>query len=107
MMATNEAGRKIVTVLPVTHSPPADVAHAVEIPQETKERVGLNAERSWVVINEANQFAWPGPDLRSAPGRDASSSAYGLLPRGFYRKIRDRFAAAIVAQSAHVVARTE
>jgi hypothetical protein len=107
MMAANEAGKTIVTVLPVTHSPPADVAHAVEIPRETKERLGLDGERSWVVIGEADQFAWPGPDLRPAPGGDASSSSCGLLPRGFFRKVRDCFDAAIVAQSAHVVARME
>jgi hypothetical protein len=107
MMAKNEAGKKIITVLPVTHSPPADEAHAVEMPRETKERLGLDGERSWVVVSEANQFVWPGPDLRPATSGDASSSSYGLLPRGFYRKIRDRFDAAIVAQSAHVVSRTE
>jgi hypothetical protein len=36
----------------VTHSPPADPSAAVELPQETKRRLGLDAERSWIVVSE-------------------------------------------------------
>ena len=29
------------------------------------------------MISEANEFPWPGPDLRAIPGRDESTIAYG------------------------------
>ncbi len=45
-----------VLVLPITHSAPPDPADAIEIPAETKNRLGLDTDRSWVVITEANQF---------------------------------------------------
>ena len=53
-----------VVVLPVTHSPPEDPALAIELPLATKNRLGLDAERSWIVLSESNEFFWPGPDLR-------------------------------------------
>jgi len=46
-----------VTVLPISHTPPANPALAVEIPHETKRRLGLDDERSWIVLTEANRFA--------------------------------------------------
>ncbi len=51
---------------------------------------GLDAERSWVVLTEANDFIWPGPDLRPAVNGDPSSVAYGMLPPGFMRVLRER-----------------
>lgn len=74
--ATRHGGRE-VTVAPITHRQPADPADAVAIPPDTAARLGLDADRSWILVTEVNQFAWPGPDVRPvAPGR----SAYGLLP---------------------------
>jgi hypothetical protein len=57
-----------VTVLPITHSIPEDPSVGVEIPVETKKRLGLDAERSWIIVSEGNEFTWPGPDLRPVPG---------------------------------------
>src|SRR5947209_14295141 len=57
-----------VLVLPVTHSPPNDADLAVEIPARVKERSGLGAEQSWVILSEWNEFIWPGPDLRPVHG---------------------------------------
>ena len=96
-----------VLVLPVTHSPPTDAALAVEIPARVKERLGLDAERSWVVLSEWNEFIWPGPDLRRVTGRDESSVAYGMLPPSLFAAIRDRFLATVTARGARRVARTE
>ena len=65
--ATRRDGDRIVAiVVPVTHSPPADPETAIEIAAVTKARLGLDPQRSWIVCNEANVFAWPGPDLRAA-----------------------------------------
>lgn len=103
----DEAGEMRVLVLPVTHSPPAQSTLAVEIPAPVKERLGLDADRSWVVLSEWNEFIWPGPDLRRAPGGDASSAAYGMLPPGLFATIRDRFLALATAGRARRVPRTE
>lgn len=91
LVVTDEDGEREVLVLPITHTPPANPIDAVEIPTETKRRLGLDAERSWIVITEANEFVWPGPDLRPIPGRDASTIAYGPLPPRLFAQVRDRF----------------
>lgn len=79
LLLQNEDGDDIVTVLPITHTPPSrsDADLAIEIPPVTKRRLGLDDERSWVVPTEANRFVWPGPDLRMARNgtRRASSAA--------------------------------
>ena len=68
------AGRDVVTVVPITHSAPADPEDAVEIPATLKRHLGLDDLPSWVVVCETNDFLWPGPDLRPA------GPAYGMLP---------------------------
>jgi hypothetical protein len=67
---TDDDGGTRVTVLPITHTSPSDPAKAIELPLATKERLGLDAERAWIVVGEGNEFLWPGPDLRpdSGPG---------------------------------------
>lgn len=89
VLATEPAdeGGKTVLVAPITHSPPGDPVAAVEIPPETKRRLGLDADRSWIVVSEVNRFTWPGPDLLPvSPGR----WAYGLLPAGLFGIVRGR-----------------
>jgi hypothetical protein len=108
MVVTGDQGDKIVTVLPVTHTPPSDAALAVEIPYGTKQRLGLDAERSWVMLTEANRFVWPGPDLRmKEPDGGPESIAYGLLPRALFKEISGRFGDAVEAQLASVTRRTQ
>src|SRR4051812_45487487 len=62
-------GRVVVTVVPVTHSPPIDPAEAVEIPPALKAHFGLDDLPSWIVVTETNDFPWPGPDLRPCAGK--------------------------------------
>lgn len=90
LVVLREGEHPIVRVLPVTHSPPGDPADAIEIPPATKQRLRLDADRSWVVLSEANDFIWPGPDLRPAVSGDLSSVAYGMLPPGFMAALRER-----------------
>jgi hypothetical protein len=66
----------------ITHTPPKDPALAIELPPPTKNRFGLNADCSWIVLTESNEFFWPGPDLRQAKGKGDGSVAYGFLPPG-------------------------
>ena len=103
----DEDGRTRVYALPITHSVPAAGEDAVEIPAVVKARLGLDGARSWVVVDEANLFHWPGPDLRFLPGQGPESALYGFLPPGFFRVVRDRFLAADRAKKAALVARTE
>jgi hypothetical protein len=91
LVVTDEDGEREVLVLPITHTSPANPDDAVEIPPATKKRLGLDADRSWIVITEANEFVWPGPDLRPIPGRDASTIAYGPLPPRLFAHVRDKF----------------
>lgn len=84
-------GPPLVRVLPVTHSPPGEGEPAVEIPRATKARLGLDADRSWIILSESNVFMWPGPDLRSLPGQDPSTIAHGMLPREFFLHLQAKF----------------
>lgn len=108
MMVQDENGEYVVTVLPITHTPPHNPADALEIPSATKRRLRLDDDRSWVVITESNRFYWPGPDLRMANPGDANSVLYGNLPASFFEQVRQAFLAKIRdARSSRIVARTE
>jgi hypothetical protein len=89
LVSTEVAKRKIVRVLPITHSPPADPTEAIAIPIETKKRLGLDSEPSWIMISELNEFTWPGPDLRPIAGADRT--AYGFLPPRFFNFVREKY----------------
>jgi len=102
-----EGGETVAYVLPITHSAPENPGDAVEIPQATKVRLGLDSERSWIVVSEGNSFVWPGPDLRPKPGGDPETSAYGMLPGTVFNAVRARFLARVRARRAGVVQRTE
>ena len=52
----DDAGETRVLLLPVSHRRPAQAALAVEIPAQVKECLRLDAERSWVVLSEWNEF---------------------------------------------------
>ena len=100
-------GETQVLVVPVTHSPPGNSAAALELPTVVKQHLGLDAERSWVVLSESNLFDWPGPDLRRIGDRDDSSVAYGFLPPRFFAELRRRFLALEAAARSTRVQRTE
>lgn len=104
---TNLQGNKVVMVLPVTHVPPSDPALAVEIPHRTKQRLGLDDDRCWVVLTEVNRFVWPGPDIRMRESGNPASVAYGLLPRSLAREIITKFGDVVEARISRTVARTE
>lgn len=78
----------VVTVVPVTHSPPVRPAEAVAIPAPTRERLGLDDRRSWAVLSEINRFVWPGPDLRPVPRSRPPRFDYGLLPPKLFTQIK-------------------
>jgi hypothetical protein len=87
------AGGAQVYVLPVTHAPPSDPALAIEIPIRVKQHLGLDEAPSWIVMDEINDFLWPGYDLRPVPGSRPTRVEYGVLPPRFFNTVRERFLA--------------
>src|ERR1700730_13333237 len=79
-------GAIVVTVLPITHSAPADPASAVEIPMPVKRHLRLDDDPSWIVVAEGNEFLWPGYDLRKLPHSDRYD--YSFLPPRFFNRDR-------------------
>jgi hypothetical protein len=82
-------GGTMVRVVPVTHRPPDDAAAALELPRAVKIHLGLDADRSWIILDEVNEFIWPGFDLRPV-SRSGNSIAYGLLPPRLFDNLRSR-----------------
>ena len=107
LVAGDDGGRTVVTVLPITHSAPQDASEAIEIPPAVKRRLGLDEARSWALVSEVNRFIWPGPDLRPVSREEPERFEYGLLPPSFFRQIRERFLAAAATQRLQIVPRTE
>lgn len=93
LVLLREGEAPLVRVLPVTHTAPINPEDGLEIPLATKQRLGLDTARSWVLLTEANDFVWPGPDLRPAVRGDPASVVYGMLPPGFMRVLRERLVA--------------
>jgi hypothetical protein len=83
-------GHKQVAVAPITHSPPQDPNAAVEIPLRVKQYLGLDSERSWVILDEVNIFTWPGFDLRPIR-RGEGRIDYGLLPPKLFDQLIQKF----------------
>jgi hypothetical protein len=93
--------------VPVTHSQPENIDTALELPLAIKRHLGLDTERSWVVLSESNLFDWPGPDLRRVGDRDDSSVAYGFLPPKFFAELRRQFLALEAGTRSRRVQRSE
>lgn len=98
-------GISIVSVVPITHTPPADAADSIAMPPGLKRHLGLDDDPSWIVISELNDFVWPGPDLRPIPG-ETDRFDYGVLPPGFFRLLREAILDRLRAKKAGVVPRT-
>ena len=81
----------MVRVVLVTHSAAGVDAAALEIPKAVKRHLGLDEERSWVILDEVNEFAWPGFDLRPIPpSRDRFT--YGFLPPRLFDQLMAKLA---------------
>jgi hypothetical protein len=78
-----------VTVAPITHSKPKHASAVIEIPPKVKQLLGLDSQPSWIMLDEFNEFVWPGFDLRPIPDNPMQYS-YGMLPPNLFLRIRDR-----------------
>lgn len=88
VLAVHSAGSVAprVTVAPITHTQPLKSGEAIELPTRVKEALGLDDKRSWIVLDEVNQFTWPGYDIRPVPG-SKDRFAYGFIPPKLYDAI--------------------
>lgn len=79
-------GTTVVRVAPITHATPDNPKAAIELPQAVKRHLGLDTGRSWIILDEINEFTWPGFDLRPVTSaRD--SFAYGFLPPRLFESL--------------------
>jgi hypothetical protein len=102
IVAHLDDGTPTVRVLPITHSPPDNPDEAIEIPPATKRRLGLDDERSWIVLTESNRFVWPGPDMRPV-----DSDYFGPLPPALFAEVKRRFVELARAQRHRATPRSE
>src|SRR5437868_4065674 len=81
---------KFVLLLPITHAPPRGDTAVVEIPPRVCRYLGLDQERSWVVVSEYNVDEWPNAGLGVIPGKPRRV-AYGFLPPAVFSQIKAGF----------------
>jgi len=83
---------------------PDDAANAVELPSAVKRHLGLDDNRSWVIVAEGNEFVWPGYDLRKIAGTDRFD--FGFLPPRLFDEIRRAFVRFYRSKTARVARRS-
>jgi hypothetical protein len=83
-----EEGAVRVVVVPITHSPPRDAKGGIEIPSKVGAWLGLDDERSWVILDELNDFTWPGADIRQVLGAPKGTFHYGFIPPNLFEQIK-------------------
>lgn len=89
IVLVQEQGLKpLVTVVPITHSKPRQKDIAVELPPKVAVHLGLDNETHWVIVNESNQFTWPGFDIRKARH---GAEYYGHVPPKLLEQIASAF----------------
>lgn len=81
-------GNRLTLVVPITHASPRAPETSLELPRRVCSALGLDGERHWIKLDELNEFAWPGYDLRPIPG--SQSYAYGVLPPSLFEEVRRR-----------------
>jgi len=79
-----------VVLLPITHSRPRAGEIGIEIPAKVRRALGLDDERSWIVVSEHKFDAWPSSGLAPVPGRPGVY-AYGTIPRALFALVRAAF----------------
>ena len=80
-------------VAPITHLEPRPPAEGIELPPRVKRHLGLDEQRSWVIVTDLNAFIWPGIDIHPVPNTPLGTFAYGFLPPRLFEQIRARIVA--------------
>jgi len=92
--------RMRVRVVPITHTP-TDPARSVLLPPKLKRHLGLDDDASWIVLDDANEFVWPGVDLRPIARTKPGVWAYGVLPRELFEELRRRLQSVLTQRRTH------
>ncbi len=95
----------LLLVAPISHLAPERPEEGIEIPANVKKQLGLDREKSWIVLTELNRFIWPGPDVRPVPGSD--SPLYDALPDWLFARVREGIVRRSEAGRLQVTKRTE
>jgi hypothetical protein len=76
-------------VVPITHRTTSREEAAIEIPGPVRAHLGLDNRSSSVVLDELNEFVWPGRDIYPVPGGRPDQYDYGLVPPKLFDQVRD------------------
>lgn len=74
-------------VAPITHSPTN--TEGIELNHALKRRLGLDDEKSWLILTEVNIFRWRGPDVYPVFKDGSNLLEYGKIPDAMIRRARD------------------
>lgn len=97
-------GATRVTVAALTHVPPHASTTALELPANVKRHLGLDESPSWIILDEVNQFHWPGFDLRPVP-HQAGTVAYGFIPPRLFQLAKARLLEAHARRQVAIIPR--
>ncbi|MEH2482208.1 mRNA-degrading endonuclease toxin of MazEF toxin-antitoxin module [Nitrobacteraceae bacterium AZCC 2146] len=86
-----DQGRTSVIVAPITHTKPDD-GRGVELPMRVRQSLGLDDLPSWVIIDELNQFMWPGYHIHPIDNSLPAKFEFGFLPPKLFEEVRDKIA---------------
>ena len=89
LVVKDDDENQTVTVAPITHTPPSNPSIAIEIPTKVKHYLGLDGERSWIILDDFNEFPWPGYDLRPISGKIGKYD-YGFLPPALFTQVTSK-----------------
>jgi hypothetical protein len=85
-LGNDSTGRQLILVAAITHTKPKDTTSGIEIPKHVKRIIGLDAERSWIIVTEVNVVDWN--DAGFVPVKPGQWS-YGSLPKALAIQVRD------------------
>jgi hypothetical protein len=97
---TLNSGEIETIVAPITHLEPRPPAEGIELPRAVKRHLGLDEQRSWVIVTDLNVLLWPGIDIYPVPNTPPGTFEYGFLPPLLFERIRTRIEAIGAVQSA-------
>jgi hypothetical protein len=105
LAVVNDKDDTTVYVSPITHTAPFHPEESILLTQETKRRLGLDTQNSWLMVNEVNKFTWPGDDLRRVPHVQPASYTYGMLPETVLLEARSKLKEFNQRRQMHLVPR--
>lgn len=76
----------------MTHRP-SEMSRSIAVPTKVKRHLGLDSDASWIVLDEVNEFVWPGVDLRPVSRAKPGVWTFGVLPAEIFEEIRNKFSA--------------